>query len=54
MILPKKIITKIEEESFGISHGKIILEIHLRDNKPSRFVLTREQSLMASDVQEAL
>jgi hypothetical protein len=50
MKLPANIIKKIESEAINLNHGKIILEIHLRDGHPVRFIINREESIMPTDV----
>jgi excisionase family DNA binding protein len=43
--IPPHIITELEQELTGISHGNVTLTIHLRDGHP-RFVIGRERSFM--------
>jgi len=43
--LPENIISDVENEADGLSHGIVTLEIHLRDGHP-RYVISRERSIM--------
>ncbi|HQO02616.1 MAG TPA: hypothetical protein PLI62_10125 [Spirochaetota bacterium] len=50
MKIPVQIINKFEDETLSIKHGKIILEVHIRDSKPARYSIHIEQSLLPSDI----
>ena len=52
MKIPKSIIEKIETESNDLVFGKILCELHIREAKFIRFVISREQSIIASDMDD--
>jgi hypothetical protein len=44
--IPPEIIEKLEAETDGISHGSVMLTVHLRNDRPYRFIISRECSLL--------
>ena len=50
MKIPESIIKKIETESKDLVYGKILCEMHIRNAKYIRFVISREQSIIATNM----
>jgi hypothetical protein len=50
MKIPGEILTLFDQESEGLTHGLVRLELFLRDGHP-RFVLARERSIIPEDEQ---
>jgi hypothetical protein len=50
MKIPGEILALFDQESEGLTHGVIRLELFLRDGHP-RFVLARERSIIPEDGQ---
>ena len=46
MKLPQEIIADVENESVGIGHGVIYLELHFRDNNIHFYKINREKSIV--------
>jgi hypothetical protein len=49
-IIPVEIISYLENEIEGIKHGSVRLEITIRDGKYVRYIISRDRSLLASDL----
>ena len=48
MKIPSVITSNLEDELNGIRHGTVTLQLHVRDNAISRFVVTREKSVFVA------
>jgi hypothetical protein len=53
MNLSPEIISELEMEAMGLTHGIVKLELHVRDSNLYRYTVSRERSVIAADTQSA-
>jgi hypothetical protein len=50
--IPVAALVALEDELSGMIHGKVVLEVHIRDGRLARFVTVREKSFLPSTEKE--
>jgi hypothetical protein len=46
--IPAEAIVSLEQELAGIVHGKVTIDLHIRDGKLTRYTVAKEQSFLAA------
>jgi len=45
-MIPAEIISDLESEAAGLTHGIVTLQLHIRDSNLARYTINREKSVL--------